>query len=85
MIIELQVDRLVLDGLSLEDGGAAALRSAMESELTQLLVEHGIGDALRGGGSFASIRTPAMPAAADTGPSELGAGIARSVSGGLGR
>ncbi len=85
MDIEVHIERLVLDGLDLEPGGAAALAAALQSELARLVTAVA-GDS-RGTG-FASespsrmILEP-MIVPAGSRPGMLGRRIGESVAGGL--
>ncbi|GHH64911.1 hypothetical protein GCM10018781_16460 [Kitasatospora indigofera] len=71
--IELRIGRLVLDGVTPQDG--AALRVALESELDQLLSRDPL--TVRQDHHLHRVTTPPVPAAAD--PAEFGRRIARAV------
>jgi hypothetical protein len=80
--LDLHIERLVLDGFSLDSRQAAMLQSALESELTQLAVDRGVptgwqGSAVDGldGGSFS--------ASAGAPPAVLGRQIAHALFGSL--
>ncbi|MFD0261700.1 hypothetical protein ACFV4M_32970 [Kitasatospora indigofera] len=73
--IELRIGRLVLDGVTPQEG--AALRVALESELDRLLSRDPL--TVRQDHHLHRVTTPPVPAAAD--PAEFGRRIARAVHG----
>ena len=84
MKINIQIERLVLDGVAVERSGGAAIQRAVEAELTRLLAEHGLsGDFQK---SLAAPRVPGgtMRLTADARPGPLGERIARAVHGAIG-
>jgi hypothetical protein len=82
MNIQLHIERLVLDGLTLGPGDGARIQAALEMELGRLLTERGlpvsqVGDALpvvQGGQIQMNAVTP---------PAQLGAQIAHAVYAGF--
>jgi hypothetical protein len=82
--IELHIERLVLDGVPLGSGGAAALQAAVEAELTRLVTDGGLGPSVLSGGAHRVLRGGTVHAGPTTGAGELGTRIARAVHGGLG-
>ncbi len=85
MNIRLHIDRLVLDGVPLEAGGAQGLQSALEGQLAQLLAEGGLSADLRRGGALRSIRAGNVQIPARPNGSQLGGQIARAVYEGIGK
>jgi hypothetical protein len=85
MNVNLHIERLVLEGLSLDSRGGALVQEAVQTELARLLAE---GEpALR---SFASTAMPSVKGApVNASPAEspprLGSAIARSIHGALAR
>jgi len=84
MKIQVDVERLVLDGIDLPAGQRPLLQSAVETELARLLTEGGLRPSLLAGGAMPSLRINAMQWAESSNPAQLGQQIARSVYGGIG-
>jgi len=82
--IELHIERLVLDGLSVEPKHRAALRSAIEEELMQLLMTGGLSPEVITTGSVRSISAGEIPVATHPAPASLGNQIAQAVHSGIG-
>jgi hypothetical protein len=77
MKIELHIERLVLEGLSLGPGDAARVQAAVEAALTGWLA--GLGpDALRGG-ALDRLDAPGIALTAGARPEEIGGGVGRAV------
>jgi hypothetical protein len=85
MNINLHIERLVLDGIPLGPGQSPLLQAAVEAELTRLLTDGGLSDALRLGGTFYNVRTAGIQMANDGGPTRLGEQIAGAVYRGIGK
>lgn len=85
MHINLHIERLVLDGISLLPNERPLLQTAVETELTRLLVSGGLSDALQSGGALCNVRTPGIQLATGGSPSRLGEQIAGAVYGGIGK
>jgi hypothetical protein len=83
MKINLHIERLVLDGLSLAPGQGDIVRAAVESELARLLGEGGMAPAAQEGIALPGLRVSAINLSADSGPAQIGQQIAQSVYGGL--
>ena len=84
MKIRVHIERLVLAGLPVSSAQGAAVQAALERELASAMKTGGLSPELRSGGAFPAMR------AVDTGfrehnPEAMGAGIARSVYGAIGR
>jgi hypothetical protein len=82
MNVRLHIDRLVLEGLEVPYASRAALRAAVETELTRLIAGGGLSPALAGGIAVPSVRAPQINA--DGTPQQLGTSIAGAVYGGVG-
>jgi hypothetical protein len=84
MNISVYIDRLILDGLSLERGAAAQLQAAVVAELTRLLAESQVAPALQEGGAAPMLRAAPIQLAPDGTPAQVGAQIAQAVYGSFG-
>jgi hypothetical protein len=83
VIVNLHIDRLVLEGLPIGAHQGPLVQAAVEAELARLLADGAIGGTLPPGGATALVRTdPIRPSGA---AGELGRQIGRAVFGGLGR
>jgi hypothetical protein len=84
MTIRVHIDRLVLEGMTVQRHEGPAVQKAVETELARLLAEGGLSGDLVSGGAY-----PDIPAAdmniSGTSAREIGKGIARAVYGGIGR
>jgi hypothetical protein len=85
MNIQLHIDRLILDGIDLDPAQRPALQAAVEAELGRLLAEGGVGADLAGGGAVPSVKAGGFEMGGEGNPHQLGAQIARSVYGGIGK
>jgi hypothetical protein len=85
MNINLHIDRLVLDGISVESHQQAMFKANLETELGRLLAQNGIAADLQNGGAFNAIRTDSIDVGEKNEPSHLGRQIARSVYVGVSR
>jgi hypothetical protein len=85
MNINLQIERLVLDGISLLPSERPLLQAAVETELMRLLASGGLNDALRSGGALYSVRAAGIQLANDGNTAQLGEQIAGAVYGGIGK
>ena len=81
--INLHIERLVLDGVSVDSHQQPMLKATLESELGMLLARNGIASGLQSGGVFNAIRTDSIDVGEKNKPSHLGRQIARSVYGGI--
>jgi hypothetical protein len=84
MKIALHIDRLILDGLSLERRQGPLVQAAVEKELTRLIAAHGLGHEWRSGGAVPRMRGRGIQLTNETHPTRLGQQIARSVYSGIG-
>src|SRR5437764_15487352 len=76
--VSLHIERLVIEGVSLQAGQAAQLQIAVQRELTRLLQRDGIGASLQGG-AVPALSAPAIQISSPFRPAVLGRQIARSV------
>ena len=83
--IQLHIDRLILDGISLSHAQRPLLQAAVEAELGRLLAEGGMGEELRSGGAAPSVSTPAIQLSPDGNPTQWGHQIANAVYRGIGQ
>ena len=84
MKINLQIERLVLDGLPVESRQRGLVRSAIETELTRLLAESGLAPELMAGVALSHFRAGPVQLTNDVTPQALGQQIAGAVHGGIG-
>jgi hypothetical protein len=81
--IHLHIDRIALEGISLNLAERKQFQAALESELTQLLTHGGLSSALSSGAALASLST--LNIHMTTGePTALGQEIGRAIYGGIG-
>lgn len=85
MNINLHIERLVLDGLPLEAKDGAAIRAALESDLTRLLSQSADVSGWQTGGATPSIRADAIQLTVQSSPAQIGRQIAGSIYGGIGK
>jgi hypothetical protein len=83
MNIDLSIERIMLDGITIQPGQHSALSAAVRTELMRLLREGGLAPGLSRPSAMARVDAPTIesPAAAD--PVTLGRDIARAVYGGV--
>jgi hypothetical protein len=84
MNINLTINQLILDGLDLPHHQRPDLQAAVETELSRLLAERGLGTYLQAGGAVPSLSAPAIQVTGND-PATLGQQIAQAVYGGLSR
>ena len=85
MRINLQIERLVLDGVELPGGMRPRMQEAFESELSRLLVQNGLSRELLSGVALTSLNAPAIEIAQGARPQVLGQQIAQAVYKGIGQ
>jgi len=83
--INIQIERLVLDGLQLPGGVRPVLQQAFESELAQLLGQNGLSHELLSGVALSSLSAPALELAQGARPDALGQQLAHAVYKGMGQ
>ncbi|MGY6275047.1 hypothetical protein [Methylomonas sp. MgM2] len=84
MNINLHIERLILEDISLTASGRPLLQAAMQTELTRLMTEGGLSSDMQAGGAVYKVRTPGIQFASDTSPTLLGEQIAEAVYRGIG-
>jgi len=82
--IQIYIDRLILDGISLSHAQRPLLQAAVEEELGRLLAEGGVGAEWQSGGAVPSLSTPAIQLLPEGNPTQWGHQIAHAVYQGIG-
>jgi hypothetical protein len=85
MNVNLHIERLILEGLTLQPGEHLQVRAAAESELSRLLAAQSWGQNLSAGGAVSRLSGGEIQLAEGTSPQHIGQQIARAVFGGLNR
>lgn len=85
MNINLHIERLVLDGLSIERHHGPLVKAAVEAELSRLLTAYGLANGLMLGGAMPSLPAHNIRMAENSNPAKLGQQIGRAVYGGIGK
>lgn len=85
MNINLHIECLILDGLSVGHGQGAVIKADVEAELGRLLREGGVSPELRSGGAFPTMRANSIHASGENSSSQLGQQIAQAVYSGIGK
>ena len=83
--VNLHIERLVLDGITLSVRERAVLGTAVTTELTRLIAESGLPAGMPAGGIVPTIPAGAIQLGNDNNPARLGQQIAQAVYGGNGR
>ena len=83
MNINLHIERLVLDGVSVEPHQRAELKAAVEAELGRLLVSNEIGPGVQLSNSIRAVKGGLIAIDMHRKPFVLGQQIAQSVYGGI--
>jgi hypothetical protein len=83
MNVQLDIERLLLEGLNLSPVQRQQLQAAFEHEMSRLIDERGLSPAILSGGAVPSIKSAPLQSVAHD-PAKLGAQIAQSVYFGLG-
>lgn len=83
MIINLHIDRLVLDGLPIKRHQGSLVKAAIESELGLLLAANGLSRDLSSSGARPSVATTPIHLTGNSSPRRLGEQIARVLHGGI--
>jgi len=82
--IELNIERLVLDGVAATPRERAQIRAAVETELSRLLTEGGLARELTGGVALPTLAAGGVRIVVNQSPRQLGEQIARAVYEGIG-
>lgn len=85
MRINIHIEHLVLDGLTIAHGEQGLLQEAVTAELSHLLTTHGLAPRLLSGDTLARARGGEFQLTGDGDPARLGGQIAQAVYGGIGR
>lgn len=83
MNINLHIERLVLDGVSIEPHQRPLLQEALQNELVRLLAERGLSSSIAHGLAIPRLTASGIQLTGNN-PTQLGQQIARSVYGGIG-
>ena len=82
MKIRVHIERVVLDGLPVTRAEGARIQTAIETELTRMLVAGGLPHHFRNGGAVARVTGPQFHFVATDRAATIGRNIARSLHGG---
>ena len=85
MKINVRIERLILDGLPIEHGDAAAVQAAVEAELAQLFNSGELSPALLSGSMVPGLRASSIELQETVNPTGLGQQIAQAVHDSLGK
>ncbi len=85
MNVNLNIERLVLEGFQLRPGEHLAVRASAERELSRLLSEGGISHELLSGGAVPRLSASDIRVAGDADAGAIGRQIAQAVYGGIGK
>lgn len=81
MNINLHIERLVLEGISVDSHQRPMLKATIETELRRLLTQHGIASDFKSRAAVNIIRTDSIEVGEKDEPSHLGRQLAQSVYG----
>jgi hypothetical protein len=85
MNVRLHIERVVLDGVPVSDGGGPHVQAAIEAELARLIAVGGLSPAFYAGQVIPAIRGSDVRMTAGGDHAALGRQIAGAVYGGIGR
>ena len=85
MNINLHIERLVLDGITVEPHQRSELKAAVESELRQQLTSQGIGSTVQSDGNRHLVRGDPILIENNLKPASLGQQIGNAVYRGIGK
>ncbi len=85
MNINVNIDRLILNGISVPYGQRPLLQAAVETELMRLLTADGPGPGMLEGSSVPHVRGGTVQLRSESDPTHLGQQIARAVYGSIGK
>jgi hypothetical protein len=83
MRINVHIERLVLDGLPLDQRSSPQIQAAVQAKLVELLVAGGVSESLQNLGVVHSIRAPGISLYVKELPASIGSSIANAIHGGL--
>jgi len=78
MNVDVRIDRIVVDGITLAAHDETPFRDAVEHELSRLL-KRGVSDEIAASPAYASLRAPSIELRAAPSARELGRDVARAV------
>ncbi len=81
--INIHIDRIVLDGISLSSSRQPQFRAAVESELQQLFIEKGITGGLQDGGELPQVSGGDIQVSGESNPNHLGQQVAHAAYKGI--
>ncbi len=84
MNINVSIERLILDGISLPHSQRPLVQAAMEAELACLLAANGLAWHLMAGGTLPIVPGTSLQLTSNENPNTLGQQIAQAVYGGIG-
>jgi hypothetical protein len=84
MNINVSIERLILEGISLPHSQRPLIQAAVEAELARLLAADGLAHHLMEGGTLPAIPGGSIQLASNGNPGTLGQQIAQAVYGGIG-
>jgi hypothetical protein len=82
--MNLNIERLVLDGLPITRRDGPRVRASMTAELERLIRVHGVSDQMRSAGAVPVVPADALRFNQGSSPKRLGTQIARAVYGSFG-
>ncbi|MEM9006468.1 MAG: hypothetical protein AAGE59_23455 [Cyanobacteria bacterium P01_F01_bin.86] len=85
MDINLHIEQLVLDGLSLSPRERRQLQATVETELGHLITENGLANYLHSNGTVPALTADTIQVSNNPNPSQLGTQIAQAVYQGIGQ
>ena len=85
MNVNVNIERLVLEGFALRPGEHLVVRAAAEAELSRLLAEGGVSPELLSGGAVPRLNAPDISLKGGESPRQVGRQIARALYGGIGK
>jgi hypothetical protein len=83
--LNIQIDRLVVDGIDLQRNQRPVMQAAFESELARLLARDGLNQELSSGVALPSLSAPAIEIPNGARPHTIGEQIAQAVYNGIGQ
>lgn len=85
MNVTIQIDRLILEGISLTPAQTPLLQAAVEAELAHLVAVGGLSSELLTGGAAPLLRAGNIQLISESAPAQLGQQIAQAVYSSIGQ
>lgn len=85
MKINLHIERLVLDGVTLGPAERSLVQASLVNKLVQLFAAGGISERLADGAAISALAGTGIRLHGSTSPSNLGEQLAQSIYGGIGK